>query len=160
MDGEDRRLITKEAKTAYYSFDGEIDAASANRIAGALIACANTGFDECYLCLSSPGGTVANGTFLHNFIRGLPIPVIMHNIGQVSSVAVTVFLAADERYCSSRSIFMIHPVISPVADTMSAFQQQGRQYTTVANDQLTEKILRERAAIPDELLSERLFSRE
>jgi ATP-dependent protease ClpP protease subunit len=44
--------------------------------------------------------------FLYNFIRGLPIKVIMHNLGSISSIAASVFVAADERYCSPHAVFI------------------------------------------------------
>jgi hypothetical protein len=36
--------------------------------------------------------------FLYNHIRGLPLRVVAHNTGSVTSIAVAVFLAAEERY--------------------------------------------------------------
>jgi ATP-dependent protease ClpP protease subunit len=70
----------------------------------------NQGEKEIYILLSSSGGMVAAGVTLHNYIRSLPVKVIMHNIGLVDSVANVVFLAGSERYAVPHSSFLFHGV--------------------------------------------------
>ncbi len=64
--------------------------------------------DTIYFLLSSNGGNVDAGVTLYNFLRGLPVKLIMHNIGIIGSIAVLVFLAADTRYACTHSAFNIH----------------------------------------------------
>ena len=109
------------------------------------------------LCISSYGGYVSDGIFLYNHIRGLPLRVVAHNIGSVTSIAVAVFLAAHERYCSSLGMFMIHPTVMSSKDGMSAQRLQSSLDFALADDRRTENILRERAAIPEEILTARRF---
>lgn len=144
-------------KTAYYGFTGLIEPASATRIASAFNAAINDNTDQIYLCLSSGGGLVADGIYLYNHIRGLPAEVIIHNTGTVASIATAVYVAADTKYCSQHGMFMIHPTEFQPQANMRAEQLQSFLDAALADDQRTEDILRERASIPDALLTERRF---
>jgi len=142
-------------KIAYFGFSGGIDSAGATRIAAALNTAINNGSDEVHLCFSSLGGYVADGIYLYNHMRGLPVKVVAYNAGSVSSIAVAVFLAAEERYCSSHAMFMIHPTVIPSQEGMGAERLQSALDAALADDTRTENILRERARIPERLLVER-----
>lgn len=63
-----------------------------------------------YFLFSSSGGDVDAGIALYNFLKALPVKVIMHNIGSINSIANVVFLAGDERYASKHTTFMFHGV--------------------------------------------------
>ncbi len=145
-------------KTAYYGFSGMIDSSGVTRIAAALNHAVNNGFDEAQLCFSSLGGYVADGIYLYNHIRGLPLKVIAHNIGSVSSIAVASFVAAEQRYCSSHAMFMTHPTAFPTLEGMTADRLNGALAAALADDVRTENILRERTGIPDDLLAKRRIS--
>ena len=144
-------------KTAYYGFTGLIEPASATRIASAFNHAVNNGCDEIYLCLSSPGGYVADGVFLYNHIMSLPAEVTIHNTGTVMSIAAAFYVGAKCRYCSKHGVFMIHPTEMPAQASMRAEQLNSSLTAALADDQRTENILRERARIPDATLSERRF---
>ena len=144
-------------KVAYLGYTGPIDSSGVGRIASALNKAVNDRFDEAQLCFSSLGGYVADGIYLYNHIRGLPINVVAHNIGSVSSISVAVFVAANERYCSPYAMFMIHPTIMPSQEGMSSERLQSSLNAALADDTRTENILRERAAIPEEILVARRF---
>ena len=111
--------MTKQ-KTAYYGFTGVIEPASATRIASALNLATNAGYEEVYLCLSSTGGYVADGIYLYNHIRGLPIKTTIHNTGTVASIATAVYVAAEHRYSSPHGMFLIHPTEMPSHASMRA----------------------------------------
>jgi len=144
-------------KIAYYGYTGAIDSSGAGRIAAALNTAVNGSVDEVQLCLSSYGGYVSDGIYLYNHIRGLPVRVVAHNTGSVTSLAVAVFVAASERYCSPHGMFMIHPTIMSSKEGMSAQRLQSSLDSALADDRRTENILRERAAIPEEILTARRF---
>ena len=146
-----------EKKTAYYGFTGVIEPASATRIATAFNHAVNNGYDEIHLCLSSTGGYVADGVFLYNHVMSLPAPVIIHNAGTVMSIATAFYVAAKTRYCSKHGVFMIHPTQMPAQSNMQAEQLQSSLTAALADDHRTENILRERARIPDSILTERRF---
>jgi ATP-dependent Clp protease protease subunit len=128
-----------------------------SRIAAALNVALDRKIDEVQLCISSHGGFVSDGIFLYNHIRGLPLRVVMHNTGSVASIAVTVFVAGAERYCSPHGMFMIHPTIMSPSQDMTAQRLQSSLDSALADDRRTEEILRLRAAIPEEILTARRF---
>ena len=144
-------------KIAYLGYTGPIDSEGVGRIASAINNAVNNSSDEVHLCFSSLGGYVSDGIFLYNHIRGLPLNVVIHNVGSVSSIAVAVFVAAHERYCSPYAMFMIHPTVMPSQEGMTSERLQSSLNAALADDTRTENILRERAAIPEEILVARRF---
>jgi ATP-dependent Clp protease protease subunit len=60
--------------------------------------------------ISSPGGQVAAGISIHNFLRGLPVEIITHNFGQSDSISVIIFCAGTRRYTTPNSRFLIHGI--------------------------------------------------
>jgi ATP-dependent Clp protease protease subunit len=143
---------------AYFGFTGVIEPAGVGRIAGALNAAANSGLEEVHLSFSSNGGYVADGIYLHNHIRALPIRLVIYNTGSVGSIAVSVFLAAAERYCSQRAMFMIHPTTMSTVDGMSARRLQSTLDAALADDDRTDDILRQYSSIPNDVLAARRHS--
>lgn len=145
-------------KTAFYAFTGMIDPNGATRIASALNAAVNNGCEEVYLCLNSIGGYVGDGVFIYNHMRGLPLKITAHNTGGLLSIAVAVFVGAQERYCSKHSTFMMHPTtLGPFQEAMTWERLSGARTAALADDMRTENILRERTNIPDNFLTDRRF---
>jgi ATP-dependent Clp protease protease subunit len=144
-------------KITYLGYTGPIDSGGVGRVAAALNDAVNNRFDEVQLSFSSLGGYVSDGIYLYNHIRGLPINVVIHNTGSVSSIAVAVFVAGAERYCSKHAMFMIHPTVMPSQEGMTAERLQSSLNAALADDARTENILRDRAAIPGEILVARRF---
>jgi ATP-dependent protease ClpP protease subunit len=66
--------------------------------------------DVIYCLFSSSGGQVEAGITLYNFLRSLPIEIVMHNTGIVDSIANVIFLSAKTRYASVHSSFLFHGV--------------------------------------------------
>lgn len=144
-------------KIAYMGYTGPIDSEGVGRIAAALNNAVNDRFDEVQLSFSSLGGYVSDGIYLYNHIRGLPLNTVIHNTGSVSSIAVAVFVAGGERYCSPHAMFMIHPTVMPSQEGMTSERLQSSLNAALADDARTENILRDRAAIPGEILVARRF---
>lgn len=143
-------------KTAFFGYTGPIESQSATRIATALNHAVNNGFDEVYLAFSSLGGYMADGIFLYNHIRAMPIPVTIHATGNVASVAVAIFAGAERRYCSRHVLFMIHPTSVPGStEGMSWERLRTLGESALAEENRTEGILRERCSIPEDLLAAR-----
>lgn len=142
-------------KPVYYGFTGAIDDAGATRIATALNAAVNQNCDVVHLAFNSLGGLVAAGIYLYHHIRALPIQVITYNLGSVASIAVAVFVGADERYCSKHSLFMIHPTAFPNLQGMTWERLNSSAESALAEDERTECILRERTRLPDQFLQAR-----
>lgn len=141
----------------YCGFSGPIDPSSAQRIAAAFNHALNQGFSEVYLCLSSNGGTVADGLYLHNHIRGLPIRTTIHNTGIIASIAATIYVAADNRVCSKYAAFLLHPTSVPTTTNMAAEPLHEALTAAVSLDESTDNILRDRVAIPQDVLERRRY---
>ena len=143
---------------AWFGFTGMIEPNGVGRIAGALNSAVNSGVGTVHLSFSSNGGYVADGIYLHNHIRALPLHLVIYNTGSVGSIAVSVFLAAAERYCSAHAMFMIHPTTMGGTEGMSARRLQSTLDAALADDDRTDNILRQYAAIPEGVLAERRHS--
>lgn len=146
-------------KTAYFGFTGAIESGSVTRLCTALNHAVNNGADAVYLTFSSLGGYTADGIYLYNHIRAMPIPVTIHATGNIASVAVAIFSGANTRYCSKHVLFMVHPTSVPgSAEGMSWERLQVLMRSALAEEDRTEGILRERCSIPDDMLTARRFS--
>jgi len=139
----------------YYGYTGMIDDNGATRLAAAFNQAVNEAYDEIHICVSSLGGYVHSGIYLYNHIRGLPLKVVAYNVGSVASIAVAVFLAAQERYSSTHGVFMIHPTAMHPQAGMTTTLLQSNLASALADEARTESILRERAKIPDGILAAR-----
>jgi ATP-dependent Clp protease protease subunit len=96
---------------------------------------------------------VGDGIYLYNYIRSLPIDVVIHAIGTVASIATTVFVAAQDRYCSANAMFMMHPTtVGPFSVGVAASHLQSALDSVVADDERTERILRNRTRLSEEIL--------
>jgi ATP-dependent Clp protease protease subunit len=94
----------------YISFSAEVSPSTTEALIASLAVCANSGVEEVYLLLSTPGGSVMNGMNLYNVLRAMPFRLITHNVGNVDSIGNAVFLAGETRYACPHSTFMFHGV--------------------------------------------------
>jgi len=81
--------------------------------------------------ISSPGGNVAMGVFIYNYLKALPCKLIMHNIGSVDSISTIIFLAGAERYANPNSSFLFHGVVTnfPAQSALNMYQLKERLST-------------------------------
>ncbi len=145
-------------KVAYLGFCGPIDSAGVSRIAATLNGAVNEQYDRVYLCMTSLGGYVSDGIYLYNHIRSLPVKVTLHNTGTMASIAATLFLAADDRVCSPNAVFMMHPVTFGSNGPMAAQALQANLAAALSDEERTDTILRDRAALPGDILARRRFT--
>ncbi|MHA6299693.1 ATP-dependent Clp protease proteolytic subunit [Devosia sp. CAU 1758] len=150
--------MSNNDSVAFFGYTGPIEPGGVGRLAGALNSAVNEGVERVTLAFSSNGGYVADGVYLYNHIRALPLHLVIYNTGSVGSIAVSVFLAAAERYCSTHSMFMIHPTTMGHSDGMSARRLQSTLDAALADDDRTDDILRERSRIPPAVLATRRHS--
>jgi len=106
-----RKTITIKGKNPVcVNFVSEINSITASALNGALAQVVNNQNDEIHLFVSTPGGTVADGIAIYNFIRALPVQTITYNIGQVNSIGNVVYQSGQRRVASTSSSFMFHGV--------------------------------------------------
>lgn len=60
--------------------------------------------------MTTPGGDVNSGVFMHNAMVSMPYPITTHNIGNVDSIGNVIFLGGGQRYCCPTATFMFHGV--------------------------------------------------
>lgn len=60
--------------------------------------------------ISSFGGDAVSGATIYNYLKRQPFRVVTHNLGEVTSAAVLLYLAGATRTAESVSKFVIHPV--------------------------------------------------
>jgi len=140
-------------KTLYIGFCGLIDSAGVGKLAGTLNQAVNDRYDAVHLTFTSHGGSASEGVYLYYHIRSLPLQTIIHNSGIVASVATTIYAAADHRTACKDAIFQIHPVQVQANGAHSSLRSSLDM--ALAEEARIDGILKERTAIPQEVLDER-----
>jgi len=98
-------------KVIYVNYCDAINEIKVKAIMGVLSEIINRERPDIIYCLfSSSGGLVESGITLYNFLRALPVEIVMHNTGSIDSIANVIFLAADTRYASVHSSFLFHGI--------------------------------------------------
>lgn len=135
--------------TVYISFSAEINANTTESLIAVFANEINQGKRDFYLMLSTPGGTVMNGLNLYNVLRGLPITLTTHNVGNVDSIGNAVFLAGQRRYACAHSTFMFHGVAFNLTQGMSLDERSSRErLANILSDQKRiGSIIQERTAL-------------
>src|ERR1035437_280966 len=95
-------------KPVSFIFVGPIQNPVAKSLRNVCCNAVSNGTKEIQILFSSNGGDVGEGFSLYNFLRALPVKLTMHSIGFVDSIAMMVFLAGEQRFCSSDSTFLFH----------------------------------------------------
>ena len=97
--------------TVYVNFFGNINEVTANKFMAACAEIIRVDNPDClHFLFSSAGGDVEAGIAIYNYLRALPVKIIMHNNGAIDSIANVIFHAADERYAAPHSTFLFHGV--------------------------------------------------
>lgn len=96
--------------TTYINFHAPINGTTVQNLIAAMSHKMMNGTDDFYIMFSTPGGEVASGITLYNYLMALPVPVTMHNMGNVDSIGNSIFAAGQHRYCCQHSTFMFHGV--------------------------------------------------
>jgi len=97
-----------EKRTVYIRFHAAINFNTINTLTTTIQKKFDDGYEKFVLLISSVGGSVFHGVHAYNFLKGIPAEVITHNVGSSNSVAVVLFCAGSERFCSPNARFLIH----------------------------------------------------
>jgi ATP-dependent protease ClpP protease subunit len=136
--------------TVYISFSAEINPNTTESLLAAFMGQINQGYRSFYLMLSSPGGMVMNGLNVYNVLRGLPINLTTHNVGNVDSIGNAVFLAGGTRVASPHSTFMFHGVSFNALQGQN-FDERGvreRLVSILSDQRRIGSIVQERTTLP------------
>lgn len=83
-----------------------------------------TGVTGVKLNIQSLGGSVPGAVAIYNYLKSLPYEIKTHNLGEVTSAAVLIYLAGSIRTAEDNSKFMIHSVKYSANGNYSYFQIQ------------------------------------
>lgn len=97
------------SERAFVSFSGKLNLDSTEALIGAAAELCGEGVTELVLCVSCFGGNFDRAVSLYNTLRALPLKLVTHNVGNVGSAAIVLFLAGEERYACPQTVFFFHP---------------------------------------------------
>jgi ATP-dependent protease ClpP protease subunit len=100
----------KRQKTTYIHFAADINATTVEQLLGVIFQQIGAGAAEIVLLFSTPGGHIDAGITLYNTLNGLPVPLTMHNVGNVDSIGNAIFMAGKRRLTTPHSSFLFHGV--------------------------------------------------
>lgn len=121
--------VRLEAQRNVIHFCGPINPITVHSIKGTMLQALNSHksnpaiapVSDFYFVFCSEGGDVNSGISLFNFLRAVPVPLIMHNFGCVDSIAILVYMAADTRYVTDNGRFFFHGFTSTFIQPIAAF---------------------------------------
>jgi ATP-dependent protease ClpP protease subunit len=120
-------LIAQPRPPAFVSFAAEIVPQTTEALMRAMADFVNQGFREIHLLLSTPGGSVMHGITLYNVLRGLPVTLVTHNVGNVDSIGAVIYLAGERRYACPQATFMLHGVAFGTNGPAQFFERNLRE---------------------------------
>ena len=83
--------------------------------------------------INSQGGSVPSGIALYNYLKQKNFTVITHNLSEVSSAAILLYLAGDIRTASDVSKFIIHPITYNITNDL-IYPQIKELYESISLD--------------------------
>lgn len=91
-------------------FTQSINAVSFNALQNCSLQALRSGATEITIFLSTDGGDTDFGFTAYEFLRSLPVKLTIHCIGNIESMGIIMFLAADIRIATPHAKFKIHPL--------------------------------------------------
>lgn len=141
-------MTTNAPEEVWLTLTGEINQPMIQKVCQLFSQLINDRVKTVHLLLHSGGGFVSDGIFLYNYLSSCPINVIAYNAGNVSSMAVIVFLAAKRRVAADNATFMIHKThASPNPGATAAMLKEIADSLDIDNAR-TEAILHKHLTLP------------
>jgi ATP-dependent protease ClpP protease subunit len=129
-------MVMQVPETYYVSFSAEINPNTTESLISVMANLVNQRVKTIHLLISTPGGSVMNGLNVYNILRGLPVELITHNVGNVDSIGNAIFLAGSKRYATAQSTFMFHGVGFDIANRVRLEEKNLReQLQSILSDQ-------------------------
>jgi ATP-dependent protease ClpP protease subunit len=129
-------MVMQVPDTYYVSFSAEINPNTTESLISVMANLVNQRVKTIHLLISTPGGSVMNGMNVYNILRGLPVELITHNVGNVDSIGNAIFLAGSKRYATPQSTFMFHGVGFDIANRVRLEEKNLReQLQSILSDQ-------------------------
>ncbi len=135
-------METDAGAEAWYTLSGDVNDSMVRRMFDANAQMAQDGIQVAHLLLHSHGGYISDGLCLYNVLSASPVRFMMYNAGVVASIAVTLFLAGEQRYASDTARFMIHKSHASPGSGIGADELAVVVEGLRADDSRTESIMR------------------
>lgn len=136
----------------YATLTGIVDASMVQRVFAAGAPIVNSKVKTVHLLIQSTGGGIGDGIALYNYLRNLPIELVTYNVGQVSSIAVLIYLSGKRRLVNKSATFMLHKSTMTLITPAPVEQLQRAAQGLSIEDARSEAILHEHLpALPPEL---------
>lgn len=142
-------MSSQNANIAIFILSGPIDDSSIRHVIASSSHAVQNGFSEYRLYISSKGGYNVPAFAAYTHLRSLPIPVTTHNIGNVESAAVLLYLAGATRLAAPYSTFLFHNLDwtqtgTVVHDTLREFSKSldfdSKRYADIFDDRTNKSI--------------------
>lgn len=133
----------------YATLVGQVNDLMLQKLFHGLTVAMNNKVQRVHLVVQTTGGFIGDGVAAYNFIRNLPLEIIVYNIGWVQSIGVVLFLGAHKRKASKTATFMVHRAHSSPVQASSA-QLQAIADSLAIDDTRIEQILRQHITMPDD----------
>jgi ATP-dependent protease ClpP protease subunit len=91
-------------------FHCQIDQGTTEHFRDCCLEAIEQGASSLLLNLSTTGGSTNFGFSLYTFLKSLPVPLLAVNAGNIESMGIIMFLAAQHRITAPHSRFLIHPM--------------------------------------------------
>jgi ATP-dependent protease ClpP protease subunit len=91
-------------------FSAPVNPQSINQLLAHVVDLQVSGATSLTIAISSPGGAIVNGIAAYNALSSAQFLVSTHNMGNIDSIAIVLFLAVARRLTNSTSTFMFHGV--------------------------------------------------
>lgn len=138
-------------RTVYLSFMGPINEQNVEALIARVNGEINTGATTIHLLLTSLGGGVIAGFAAYTLLKGLPVELVTHNTGNISSIANVVFLAGAKRYACPSSTFYFHGTSGGQPDSNAAMLQSSIEGINIDDGRTIDVIAKETGMTPAEV---------
>ena len=145
-------------ETGYFTLSGDVNSEMVRRVFDAIGKMTANGTRTAHLLLQSNGGYVSDGICLYNMMTHAPIEFVMYNCGAVASIAVTLYLAGQQRVASDTARFMIHKSHATAPQGARPDALKIIADGLMADDRRTETILRRHIRLTDEMWQVHAYS--
>lgn len=122
-------------KPVCISFMSPVMNQTASAFMAALANVVNEGHDDVHVFLSTPGGSVADGIAVYNFMMALPVHISTYNLGTVDSIGNVVFQGGRYRVAAPTSRFMFHGVGFDIQQARFELKELRERSQNIENDQ-------------------------
>ncbi len=136
----------------FLTFDGPIRRPRTLNLRIMLCGLVNEGAKEITILFSSEGGSIEDGSALYTYLKALPVELTMHAVRCVRSIAVPIFLAAQNRYASKNARFYFHGYTwtTGMPETMSLETLEERTLLLEASVAWSKNVVKATTKLTDE----------